>query len=59
MSKFENINFDELIQKANKEQCEIFISFEPSRTEITIQPWRPINYICPLGNKTQEQVEKR
>lgn len=37
----EKIDFDKLIEKVTKEKCEITISCEPTRTEITIQPWKP------------------
>ena len=50
---FENINFNELIKKASKEKCEITISCEPDRTEITIQPWEPFLYACPYQSKQQ------
>lgn len=44
---FENIDLNQLIEKANKEKCEITIACEPNRTEITIQPWKPFSYSCP------------
>lgn len=47
----EKINFNELIEKAAKENCEITISIEPGRTEITVQPWKPFSYNCPYGGK--------
>ncbi len=53
---FENIDFNKLIEKANKEKCEITISCEPNRTEITVQPWKPFSYSCPY--KLQEKLEQ-
>ena len=44
---FENIDLNKLIEKAKEEQCEITITCEPNRTEITIQPWKPFSYSCP------------
>ena len=50
---FENIDFNALIEKATKEKCEITISYEPNRTEITIQPWKPFSYACPYKAKQE------
>ena len=49
----EKIDFDKLIEKATKEQCEITISCEPTRTEITIQPWKPFSYTCPYETRKE------
>lgn len=49
----EKIEFDKLIEKAAKEQCEITISCEPNRTEITIQPWKPFSYACPYETRKE------
>lgn len=54
----ENIDFNELIKKVSKEKCEITISCEPDRTEITIQPWVPFSYHCPLNSKGNENKEE-
>ena len=51
---FENIDFNALIEKATKEKCEITISYEPNRTEITIQPWKPFSYACPYKTKQED-----
>ena len=51
---FENIDFNALIEKATKEKCEITISYEPNRTEITIQPWKPFSYACPYKAKQED-----
>ncbi len=53
---FEDIDFNKLIEKVNKEKCEIIISCEPNRTEITVQPWKPFSYSCPY--KPQEKLEQ-
>ena len=50
----ENIDFNALIEKATKEKCEITISYEPNRTEITIQPWKPFSYACPYKTKQED-----
>ena len=42
-----DFDFNSLIEKAVKEKCEITVSIEPGRTEITIQPWKPFSYTCP------------
>lgn len=54
---FEDIDFNKLIKKVSKEKCEITISCEPDRTEITIQPWVPFSYHCPLNSKRNENKE--
>ena len=53
----EKIDFNELIEKATKERCEITIVYEPDRTEVTIQPWKPFQYSCPYANTTQEEAQ--
>ena len=50
----EKIDFDKLIEKATNEQCEITISCEPTRTKITIQPWKPFAYSCPYKSKQED-----
>lgn len=52
----ENIDLNRLIEKAKEEQCEITITCEPARTEITIQPWEPFSYSCPY--QQQEKSEQ-
>lgn len=56
MSRLDTIDFNELIEKATKERCEITIVYEPDRTEVTIQPWKPFQYSCPYANTTQEEA---
>lgn len=53
----QNINFNDLIEKANKEKCEVTISYEPTRTEVSIQPWKPFEYNCPYSNKDTNKIE--
>ena len=57
MSRLDTIDFNELIEKATKERCEITIVYEPDRTEVTIQPWKPLRYSCPYANTTQEEAQ--
>ena len=59
MKMFENIDFNGLIEKASKNKCEITVSCEPTRTEITIQPWKPFEYSCPYkdGNTLKRPIE--
>ena len=57
MSRLDTIDFNELIEKATKERCEITIVYEPDRTEVTIQPWKPFQYSCPYANTTQEEAQ--
>ena len=52
-----NIDFNELIKKVSKEKCEITISCEPDRAEITIQPWVPFSFSCPINSKENENKE--
>ena len=44
-----NINIDELIKAAKKEQVEIRVTIEPERMEIEIEPWKPYEPRCPYG----------
>lgn len=51
------IDFNNLIEKATKEQCEITVAYELNRIEITIQPWKPFQYNCPYVNVAQKEDE--
>ena len=53
----EKIDFNELIEKATKERCEITVIYEPDKTEITIQPWKPFQFSCPYINTTQKEAQ--
>ena len=55
ITMFDKIDFNELIEKATKEHCEITVIYEPNRTEITIQPWKPFQYACPYINTTPKE----
>lgn len=45
------IDLDELIEKVQKANCEITITIEPDREEITVQPWKPFHYRCPYADE--------
>lgn len=54
----EKIDFNGLIEKAREEKCEITISCEPDKTEISIQPWKPFSYACPyMSQKPEKEID--
>lgn len=43
------LSLNELIELVRDEQVEISMTWEPGRTEMTVQPWRPYTPVCPYG----------
>lgn len=48
------LSLSELIDLVKDEQVEIFMTWEPGRTEMTVQPWRPYTPVCPYGARAGE-----
>ena len=51
----EKIDFNELIEKAAKERCEITVVYELDKIEINIQPWKPFQFSCPYASAAQKE----
>ena len=51
----EKIDFNELIEKATKERCEITVVYELDKIEINIQPWKPFQFSCPYISTAQKE----
>lgn len=47
------LSLSELIDLVKDRQVEITATFEPERTEVTIQPWRPYTPVCPYGARVE------
>lgn len=43
-------NLDDLIEKVKTEKVEVQVIIEPDRLEMNLQPWRPINPMCPYSS---------
>ena len=52
---FEKNDFNELIDKATKEHCDITVAYKPDGIEIIIQPRKPFRYYFPYTNTTQKE----
>lgn len=47
------LSLSELIDLVKDRQVEITMTFDPERTEVTIQPWRPYTPVCPYGARVE------
>lgn len=47
------LSLSELIELVKDEQVEISMTWEPGRTEMTVQPWRPYMPVCPYGARVE------
>ena len=54
MDDLAELSLSELIDLVKDEQVEISMTWEPGRTEMTIQPWRPYTPVCPYGARVGE-----
>lgn len=50
-------DLDALIQQVKDQHVEITFTYEPGRTEMSVQPWRPYTPTCPYARKKQEEIK--
>lgn len=48
------INLSEMIKEVMDKNVEITVTYEPDRTEMTVQPWRPYRPYCPFSENKEK-----
>lgn len=53
MNDLAELSLNELLDLVKDRQVEITVTWEPDRTEVTVQPWRPYTPVCPYGTRKE------